>query len=180
MRFDGALLGLSPSDLNNYLACEHRTALDRARARGEITLRKAPRPDAELIAEKGLLHEQSFLDGLRESGRDVVAVETESGVEHAAQQTEAAMREGAEVIHQAAFVDDGWRGYADFLIRTEAGSDLGAWSYEAYDAKLAAHPKPYFILQLLFYSDQVARLQGRHPERMYLVLGTKEVRSFRP
>ncbi len=71
-------------------------------------------------------------------------------------------------------------GYADFLLRTDEPSELGPFSYEAYDAKLAAHPKPYFILQLLFYSEQMARLQGRTPRRMHLVLGTREVRTFRP
>ena len=37
---DGRLF-LSPSDLNNFLACEHRTALDLARARGEILLQRS-------------------------------------------------------------------------------------------------------------------------------------------
>ena len=41
----GGRLLLSPSDLNNFLACEHRTALDLARARGEILLQRIPRPD---------------------------------------------------------------------------------------------------------------------------------------
>jgi hypothetical protein len=77
--------------LNNYLACEHRTALDHARVRGEITLRKAPRPDAQLIAEKGLLHEHSFLESLRDAGRDVLAIAANGGVDGAAQQTLEAM-----------------------------------------------------------------------------------------
>ena len=59
---DNQLL-LSPSDVNNYLACEHRTALDRQRMHGEITLNKAPRPDADLLAERGRRHEAEFLPG---------------------------------------------------------------------------------------------------------------------
>ena len=43
-------------------------------------------------------------------------------------------------------------GFADFLLRADTPSDLGAHSYEAYDTKLAKHPKPYFILQLGFYT----------------------------
>ena len=47
------------------------------------------------------------------------------------------MRDGAEVIYQATFSRDGWRGRADFLVRVDEPSDLGAWSYEPYDTKLA-------------------------------------------
>ena len=70
---DGDLL-LSPSDVNNFLACEHRTALDLLRARGELTLRRIPRPDAELIAERGRQHEADFLDRLLAEGRDVAEI----------------------------------------------------------------------------------------------------------
>ena len=31
---------------------------------------------------------------------------------------------------------------------------LGAWSYEAWDTKLARQTKPYFVLQLCFYTEQ--------------------------
>jgi len=172
---NGDLL-LSPSDVNNFLACEHRTALDLLRARGELELRRIPRPDAELIAERGRQHEAAFLERLRAERRDIAEIEGED----AAEATVAAMRAGRDVIYQAAFLDDGWRGYADFLIRVERPSRLGDWSYEAYDTKLATHPKPYFIFQLLFYSDQIARLQDARPEWMHVVLGTREVRSFRP
>jgi predicted RecB family nuclease len=176
---DGQLL-LSPSDVNNYLACAHRTALDMRRMRGEITLNKAPRPDAELLAERGRRHEAEFLAGLIEAGREVVEIDVEAGRLAAVAATEQAMRDGAEIVYQAAFLDpDGWVGYADFLIRHDAPSDLGDFSYEAYDTKLSKHPKPYFILQLAFYTEQIARVQGVMPERMHVVLGTNETHSFR-
>jgi predicted RecB family nuclease len=168
-------LGLSPTDLNNFLACRHLTALDRARARGEIKLRKAARPDAELIAAKGRAHEQAFLESLS----DVVSVPPDAPLDERVKATAAAMRSGPPVIHQAAFADGRWVGIADFLLRLDTPSDLGPWSYEAADTKLARHPKPYFILQLAFYTEQVARLQGRMPEHMHVVLGTHERRSFR-
>ena len=49
---------------------------------------------------------------------------------------------------------------ADFLLRVEEPSELGSFSYEPADAKLATHPKPYFIFQLLFYADMVASHPG--------------------
>jgi uncharacterized protein len=168
-------LGLSPTDLNNFLACRHLTALDRARARGEISLSTAPRPDAELIAAKGRAHEQAFLAGLE----DVWAVPLDASLDERVALTAAGMRKGAPVVYQAAFADGRWTGVADFLLRIDEPSELGTWSYEAADTKLARHPKPYFVLQLAFYTEQVARLQGRLPEHMHVVLGTHERRSFR-
>jgi uncharacterized protein len=171
MRAGIAQLQLSPSDLNHFLACEHRTWLDLRRAHGEIELHRAPRPDAELIAQRGREHELAHLARLRAEGRTVV---------EAPEDTAAAMRAGVDVIYQATLQRDDWTGQADFLVRVEEPSALGAWSYEAYDAKLATHPKPYFIFQLLFYTEQIAHLQGRMPEHMWIVLGTNEVRAFRP
>src|SRR6185436_12788838 len=72
-----------------------------------------------------------------------------------------------------------WHGISDFLIRTDSPSRLGAWSYEASDTKLARHSKPYFILQLCFYSGQLARAQGSDPAQMHVILGTGEADHFR-
>src|SRR5687767_4646762 len=94
----GGRLLLSPSDLNNFLACEHRTALDLARARGEILLQRVPRPDAELVAERGREHERAHLGRLRERGLDVCAIEPGDGAPEA---TVEAMRAGRDAIHQA-------------------------------------------------------------------------------
>ena len=73
------------------------------------------------------------------------------------------MRAGAEVIYQATFLRDGLRGHADFLFRVDRHSALGSYSYEVADTKLARRAKPYFILQLCFYSELVAGAQGRSP-----------------
>jgi len=44
---------LSPSALNNFLECEHLTALELAVARGEIERPQVDNPQAELIRHKG-------------------------------------------------------------------------------------------------------------------------------
>lgn len=170
---DGRLL-FSPSDLNAYLECEHLASLELAVARGELQRPLADNPQAELIRRKGVEHEVAHLAALRGAGREVVTIDEED-IDRAAALTEVAMRDGADVIYQAAFVDpDGWVGYADFLERTPEGT------YEVVDTKLARHAKPYYVLQLCFYSEQVARIQGHEPERMHVVLGSGERESFRP
>ena len=81
------------------------------------------------------------------------------------------MRRGADVIYQAVLFDGGRLGYADFLVRVEQPSSLGPWSYEVWDTKLARHAKASAVLQVCMYSDMVAGLQDRLPEKMHLALG---------
>ena len=64
-----------------------------------------------------------------------------------------------------------WYGRADFLIRVDKPSELGAFSYEVFEAKLARSTKARAIIQLCFYSDLLAQIQGVVPDYMHVVLG---------
>ena len=67
-------------------------------------------------------------------------IETVAGVgldEDAVGATAKAMRLGREVIVQGAFLADNWGGRTDVLLRVEAPSSLGHWSYEVVDTKLS-------------------------------------------
>src|SRR3954454_6903599 len=67
---------LSPSALNRFLACEHRTYLDIRERRGELKgLRLAP--DMSLLFERGDRHEDAVVTELMADGRDLVALEDE-------------------------------------------------------------------------------------------------------
>jgi predicted RecB family nuclease len=167
----------SPSDLNHFLECEHLIQLELQQGHVPAAARDA---HAELLAQKGLAHEQRWLQRFRDDGRDVVELPTSSSRDWDAdaERTIAAMRDGADVIYQGVFVDSGWRGISDFLVRVEAPSALGDWSYEAWDTKLARHSKPYFVLQLCFYTEQLTRVQGREPAWMHVILGTGETDRF--
>src|SRR5712691_6225264 len=169
---DGVLL-FSPSDLNAFLECEHLTQLELAVARNELERPADENPQADLVKRKGDEHEAAYLAQLRADGREVVTIANDWDLDTAARATEQAMRAGADVVYQACFVDGGWRGFADFVERQPDGR------YEVVDTKLARHSKPAFVLQLCFYSEQVARIQGSLPERMHVVLGTHERESLR-
>ncbi len=176
------------TDLVGFLACTHRLALERAALAGLVERPIRDDPEIELIAKRGLAHERRYLDDLRSSGRTVVAIArdgsgTSAGNElrGAAAETEAAMRAGADVIYQATFFDGRWRGHADFLLRVNAASALGPWSYEVADTKLARRAKAGAILQVCSYVEQVARVQDHTPEWLHLVLGgsAREQVSYR-
>ena len=181
---DGSLragLFFSPSDLNHFVECEHLTSLDLLALDGR-GVEKEKDPQAEIVRNKGFEHEQAWLQHLRDEGKQVVEIAADGQVDwdRDAVRTEQAMRDGAEVIYQGVFVDAPWRGIADFLIRVGRPSTLGEWSYEACDAKLARHPKPYFILQLCWYTEQLARVQGLEPRQMHIVLGSRETLAYAP
>ncbi|TMA98727.1 MAG: TM0106 family RecB-like putative nuclease [Deltaproteobacteria bacterium] len=165
----------SPSDLANFVACEHLTQLEIAVARGEITRPNFGNAYVDLIVRKGLEHERDFLDSIRAAGHMVkeIGLGQDRDFAAAAEATAAAMRDGSEYIYQAVFASDGWHGIADFLERIDRPSALDGWSYQVLDTKLARHPRPEHALQLCFYSRALGQIQKFEPEVAYVVLGTR-------
>ena len=87
------------------------------------------------------------------------------------------MAAGVPAIYQAVLQHGEWRGYADFLERVERPSQLGDWSYEVADTKLARRAKPYFVIQLC--SIRADRGDpGRRAGEMHVVLGNGERETF--
>ena len=176
-------LVLSASDLTGFLACRHLTQLDLLLARGEIE--RPHRKDLllDVISRLGEEHEATFLAGLKDQGLHVIEIAaSDKGIESLEQraaETLDAMKTGAEVIFQGTFFNGTWRGHADFLLKVDRPSDLGDFSYEVSDTKLARKAKAAAVLQICEYSGHVARLQGIWPERAHLVLGDRSIQSFK-
>ncbi|HEU4344858.1 MAG TPA: TM0106 family RecB-like putative nuclease, partial [Candidatus Binatia bacterium] len=175
MRLQSNQILYSPSDLGNFVACEHLTQLDLAVALGENTRPNISNAYVDLIKRKGEEHEQGFLEALRAEGHGIaeIGLSEDRGFAAAAEKTAAAMRAGAKYVYQAVFLTDGWHGIADFLERIDRPSALGDWSYQVLDTKLARHPRPEHALQLCFYSHALGLIQGIAPETAYVVLGTR-------
>jgi uncharacterized protein len=161
-----------------FLACERRSALDRMVVEGLLERPERDDPELEILRRRGDEHERRELARLKAEGREVVEIASPgSSVDEllaAEAETVAAMRAGADVIFQATFFDGRWRGHADFLLRVEVPSDLGAWSYEVADTKLARRAKPAAVLQLCSYAEHVGRVQGRLPAEVEVVTGDGE------
>ena len=137
-------LTFSATDLSRYLACGHLTNLRRQVALGERT--PPPQfedPRTELLRERGIDHEKRLLATYVGAGlvvETITETDTPSGKDDrdaACARTVDAMRRGADVIYQGRLEEGRWSGYPDFLLRVDAPSALGAWSYEVVDAKLA-------------------------------------------
>src|ERR1700681_906427 len=119
----------SASDLVGHLDCHHLTALDAAVARGSITRPKIWDPVLQTLVERGIAHEQEYVETLKQSGISVVEIAGGGINPSQVDKTVAAMQAGADAIVQGAFLQGAWSGRADILRRVEMPSDLGTWSY---------------------------------------------------
>ena len=168
----------SAGDLVGFQECEHFTTLSLM-----DLVEKLPRAKDDdslaLIQDKGFSHESGYLASLKKQGLRVVEIPDGRNPDMLAAHTLAAMREGHDIIFQAAFLAPPFFGKADFLRRVENGSNLGAYSYEAVDTKLARTAKAKFLIQLGLYSDLLGSAQGLDPAAMHLVLGDGVEHSFR-
>jgi predicted RecB family nuclease len=173
MQLRDASFVFSPSDLNAFLACPHLTSLELAVAHGRLERPFRPNPYAEMIRRKGDEHEAAHLGSLG-AGVAKIGDPHEIGWDAAAAATKQAIRDQAPFVYQAALVDRNWHGLADFLELLPEGF------YEVVDTKLARRAKPAHLLQLCFYTEQLARIQDKWPERMHVVNGLGARESFKP
>jgi len=169
MRATSGEIRLSASDLSNHLGCGHATALDVQVAIGSRNAPAWQSPDLWVLRERGMAHEDAYLAHLASQGLSIVNLRETVGDQRAIETTRAAMESGVDVIAQATLASERWFGRADILRRVETASNLGSWSYEVYDCKLAVETKSGTILQLSLYSELVAAVQGISPESMYVV-----------
>lgn len=174
IRGDTGSLELAATDLGKHLACQHLIELERRVAEGRAERPHRHDPALELLIRRGIEHEETYVAHLRQRGQDVVNLREIEGNDAFARTT-AAMQEGAGVIVQATLADGRWSGRADLLQRVDGSpSDLGTWSYEVVDAKLARETRGDAILQLALYSDLVGRIQATSPSRFHVVKPSRE------
>jgi uncharacterized protein len=177
-------LVVSATDLVGHLACEHLTALELGAARGVWKRPVHEDPELDLLQKKGAEHEGRCLERFREEGKRIVGLAGEppsslGRLREAELRTLEAMRSGAQVIYQGTLFDGRWRGHPDFLVRIERPSQLGDWSYEPADAKLARRVVAAALLQLCLYADRLSQLQGLAPERIAVVTGDGGLHWYR-
>lgn len=178
---DNSKTVFSASDLADFIECTHLTALELRSLDGEI-LPKCTADEAILILQqRGIEHEQNYLEKLLLSGKSVREIDSTGpgNREERVGQTLAALKEGVDVVYQAVFEEAPFMGYADFLLRVDTRSNLGAFSYEIADTKLARSGKARHLVQIALYSDLLETVQGVAPDYMHLELGDGRNKAFR-
>jgi len=170
---------LSPSTITAWLDCDWYLAEKTGAT--PLAERNQLGPLAELLMDKGLVHEAACLADFESQGLKVYRTPERAEDETFVQwvgRVGNPMLEGWDVIYQFPLLHGGMRGIADFLVRID-DPWAGYAAFEPYDAKLTrAQAKPGHVLQLCFYSDALAALGGTPPRRMHLWLGSGEVESL--
>jgi uncharacterized protein len=159
---------LSATDLSNYIACRHVTYLDLSAANGTMNVPQYRDPMLAILQQRGLEFEQAYLKSLRDEG---LTIAEPGGDEQSTsiERTISAMQNGVDVIYQASLKMGVWQGKADFLRKVDKPSNLGEWSYEVIDSKLAKDTRAGTILQICLYSQMVEAMQGALPEFMHVM-----------
>jgi predicted RecB family nuclease len=170
-------LRLTPTAVAAHLACRHLTQIDRARREGRIAISVPADPRLEALIERGLRHEQAYVDSFRSQGLRVVDLAGETDTKA----TVAAMREGFDAIAQAPLASDRFSGRADVLLRApaESGHESGGISYEPVDTKLTRETRAGTILQLCVYAELLEEIQGHRPAKLHVAtpIGPETYRS---
>ena len=163
---------ISASDLRQAAACEWGLLVGFDAALGR---RPAQDVDTDPLFERtlalGLAHEQQVLRELSRERRVVQIPRprmTRAGLEAAAAATYEALMGEADVVYQAAFAEERFVGFADFLVR----GDDGRW--EVWDTKLARAASVPALLQLAAYGDQLTALGVPVADEVVLALGSGE------
>ena len=168
----------SPSDLAEFAACRHATSLNLINL--DTELKKTETDETlKILQDHGDFHEKNYLARLKQEGRQVVEIPAKLTQPERHRLTLEAMQKGAEVVFQAALEDRPFRGYADFLLKIDRPSTLGAFAYEVADTKLASSGKARHLVQIALYSDMVEVVQGLAPASASLEFGSGKSKSYR-
>src|SRR5688572_11057098 len=175
-RRDGKLI-VSATDLVGFLECGHLSALDMAVANGQLDKPFFKDATLDLIRDRGGRHEGRYIEQLEADGRRITRLDGERKrpYEVRTAETAEAMRRGDDVIYQATVFDGRWVGHPDFLLRVAGASGLGSYHYEIADTKLAHSAKASALIQICSYVEQIERIQGVRPEKVYVVTGGAEI-----
>ncbi|GAA2522201.1 TM0106 family RecB-like putative nuclease [Rarobacter incanus] len=171
MYFSQGQVVTSPSDLTVAAHCEFAFARKLDALLGRV--QRPPRvedPMAARAAHLGDRHEAAVLQRYRDRGLRVVEIarpdlRDPGQMEVARQATVTALRSGADVVFQAAFMHAGMVGFADFLVRTDDGA------YEVQDTKLARTAKVTALMQLASYAEQMRSIGITPAPTTRLILG---------
>ncbi len=149
------------SRIYGFLKCEHSIVLDLL---GDQEQKLPPSPALAALMQRGVDHEDRIV---AELGYEVVE-EEDFGA--AAAKTLALMKEGVPGISQGVLLRGPFLGIPDLLRREEGESEFGDFHYIVGDIKSSHRPRSDQALQVTFYSMMLGEVQGRDPEKGYLIL----------
>ncbi len=154
---------LTGTHVYSYVKCPRLAALDLHLSRAE---RRAPFEWEEFAAQRGRDFETEYVKGLTV----VSPVYPERDFEAGSKATLELLRAGEPLLHQAVLAADDRLGLPDLLRKLPGASGLGEHHYEVLDVKTSGRSRGDQILQVVFYAQLLAEVQGRLPEHGAIIL----------
>ncbi|RUR19924.1 TM0106 family RecB-like putative nuclease [Legionella sp. km535] len=178
MYIESSQLIFSPSDLTQFMESPFSSWMEHLALTNPELLPAPDEADAlgAVLQDLGNQHELEVLAEFQRQGLTIANLHQSEDPFNA---TREAMVKGFDVIYQPRLELLPFKGYADFLIKTEGASRFGDYHYELYDSKLSQSAKPSFLIQLCCYAEMLEVLQDRKPEYITVILGSKEFKRFR-
>src|SRR5439155_8910128 len=119
MRIDQGQLQLSATDVAKHLMCRHLTSLDLLAALEKIQRPFWHDPSVDVLKERGLRHENAYLEYLKNQGYQVLPDDAARSNGSRMKRTISAMQSGVGAIAQADLQHGRWRGRADVLLKVD-------------------------------------------------------------
>jgi len=154
---------ITGTSVYTYPKCARAVALD---FHGDPKKKRKPTEVEEFVLRRGRDLEDELTEGLGWETPSFPERDFDAG----AAATLELLRAGAPGVLQGVLVEDDRLGILDLVRREEGPSNFGDHHYVVGDVKSSAVGRGDQILQVMFYSRLLARLQGREPAYAYLVL----------
>jgi predicted RecB family nuclease len=178
MKIKKGKLFISPSDLNNFVACKY-TALNEIKFHNKEIKKNEDKINEKLWKEMGIEHEKKHFKKFKAKYKKNISIKSDLDENDRFNETIRAIQKGYDLIYHAYLVDENFRGEADFLIKCDTPSELGDYSYEVYDTKITRHLRPRHVTQIAAYSHMLSKIQKVIPKKMFLIDGSDEEHTFK-
>ncbi len=152
------------SDIYKYFRCPHWPYFERFATAEEKALKRDFSESEISRLEDGLAHEKQVVSQLFAPQQIVEAQQNKNPIKDFAATLDL-MKQGVAYIYQGTLMSDDWIGRPDILERQDGESKFGSWHYVPIDVKSSHSLEKYQIMQLVFYSTLLEKLQGRFPAR---------------
>ena len=138
---------LSPTDLNKYLVCKHYINLEKTRLVNRKIKITFKNPLFEILADKGLFHENKYLEYLKKNFKSIKIINEKQNYEEKFKLTFEAFKSNTKIICHPFIMSENWIAVPDFFIK-----DIVKNEYIVADAKLKKTLIPEHIYQSVIYA----------------------------
>ena len=169
----------TPTNISTFSKSQLSASLD-LHAENSSSQINYPESDemSRYLQEMGKKYEAKFGEILQAKNLDVCHLKGEIS-EKSYENTLLTLNKAHDFVSQVFLNSKKLYGVADYLMKVSSKSDLGNFSYEPVEIKLATFEKPSYILQSIAYCELLNNVLGRIPENFHLHLGGGKFKTFK-